>query len=180
MHNCRLAPAPRTAGRRADPVAAGSQLSDPPVDGTAGNPGGPCRRAHTPIALGQRLVRREQTPSPFAEEVLKQLIPGSDVLNVDHPRSLFSWCRVAPREFVICSLRSSGQLDLFISPRILSSRLRGSPLGESPEGGALWWGAGKAPAAPTRHGPDEGRQAADGAWRVRSDVAMYSIEDVCF
>ena len=82
MHNRRLAPAPRTAGRRTDPVAPGAQLSDPSVDGTAGNPSGPCRRAHTPIALGQCLVRREQAPSPFAEEVLEQLIPGSDVLNI--------------------------------------------------------------------------------------------------
>src|SRR5271166_2188593 len=120
MHNRRLAPAPRTAGRRTDPVAAGAQLGNPSVDGTAGNPGGPCRRAHTPIALGQGLVRREQAPSPFAEEVLKQPIPGSDVLNVDHALRLFPPRRVAPSKFVILSLRSSGQLDSFISPRILS------------------------------------------------------------
>ena len=119
MHNRRLAPAPRTAGRRTDHVATGAQLGDPSVDGTAGNPSGPCHCAHTPIALGQCLVRCEQTPSPFAEEVLKQQIPGSDVLDVDHPLRVFPWRRVAPSKFAIFSLRFSGQLDSIISPRIL-------------------------------------------------------------
>src|SRR6202034_4858837 len=108
------------AGCRADCVTSGLQLGYSAFDCAASQPGCLSRCAHAPIALSERLIRREQPSPAFAEELFQQLISRADVVNVDHTPRLAAGNRVAPSKIVIRFLRSCSQPDSFISAQILS------------------------------------------------------------
>ena len=72
------------------------------------------------MALGQGLIRREQSPSAFIEE-RRCLAPAPlDVGNVDHATRLTDTSRVAPGEFATLFVLCSGLSDSFIPPQAQS------------------------------------------------------------
>jgi hypothetical protein len=99
-------------------------LHDAAIDRAARQSGRPRRRAHTPMAVRQRFVRRNRSPATLVEEACRPPIAQAYVINVDHLHRFAYKLRVALRKLPILLLRSACRYDSFVSRRALSPRRR--------------------------------------------------------